>query len=272
YSTFDDRPGKLFDGLEHIRATILINNNQQNINSILSTSYTRWNTEFRPFLFDSISYLPNHSLVFKGTIPKANNTLHHSIINRLQKFKPLALYLCGQMPVYFHNAPQYWIRATKKIPYFWNETDGEKVSVQIKKLLLPDTIQQSITCCILNSTLFYLWFISLSDCRHLNMREIEWMPVALDFITPKIGIQLNELSKLLIDNYEATKNRKETFYKTTGKVVYDEYFPRLSKNIIDKIDSLLSVHYGFTHAELDFIINYDIKYRMGKELNEGDEE
>ena len=26
-------------------------------------------------------------------------------------------------------------------------------------------------------------------------------------------------------------------------------------------------HYGFTEEELDFIINYDIKYRMGDELN-----
>jgi hypothetical protein len=26
-------------------------------------------------------------------------------------------------------------------------------------------------------------------------------------------------------------------------------------------------HYGFTEEELDFIINYDIKYRMGKELD-----
>jgi len=24
-------------------------------------------------------------------------------------------------------------------------------------------------------------------------------------------------------------------------------------------------HYGFTDEELDFIINYDIKYRMGRE-------
>lgn len=31
-------------------------------------------------------------------------------------------------------------------------------------------------------------------------------------------------------------------------------------------------HYGFTNEELDFIINYDIKYRMGKELEEEDEE
>jgi len=44
------------------------------------------------------------------------------------------------------------------------------------------------------------------------------------------------------------------------------------KPIIDQIDSLLAQHYGFTHSELDFIINYDIKYRMGKELEGGDAE
>ena len=29
-------------------------------------------------------------------------------------------------------------------------------------------------------------------------------------------------------------------------------------------------HYRFTEEELDFIINYDIKYRMGDELNAGE--
>ena len=32
--------------------------------------------------------------------------------------------------------------------------------------------------------------------------------------------------------------------------------------------TLLAKHYGFTDEELDFIINYDIKYRMGKEGEE----
>ena len=36
-----------------------------------------------------------------------------------------------------------------------------------------------------------------------------------------------------------------------------------SKPIIDKIDRVLAQHYGFTDEELDFIINYDIKYRLG---------
>ncbi|MDI6686711.1 MAG: hypothetical protein QME06_00655 [Desulfobacterales bacterium] len=36
----------------------------------------------------------------------------------------------------------------------------------------------------------------------------------------------------------------------------------------NKIDCLLAQH----HEKLDFIINYDIKYRMGKELDSGEEE
>jgi hypothetical protein len=34
----------------------------------------------------------------------------------------------------------------------------------------------------------------------------------------------------------------------------------------------LAQHYGFTDEELDFIINYDIKYGMGSELSENDNE
>jgi hypothetical protein len=39
---------------------------------------------------------------------------------------------------------------------------------------------------------------------------------------------------------------------------------------INQINRVFAKHYGFTEEELDFIINYDIKYRMGGEL-EGEE-
>jgi hypothetical protein len=39
-----------------------------------------------------------------------------------------------------------------------------------------------------------------------------------------------------------------------------------SKPIIDEIDRALARHYGLSDDELDFIINYDVKYRMGAEL------
>ena len=55
---------------------------------------------------------------------------------------------------------------------------------------------------------------------------------------------------------------------TSDRVEYDEFYMKESKAIIDKIDSVLAKHYGFTKEELDFIINYDIEYRMRSELNE----
>ena len=52
--------------------------------------------------------------------------------------------------------------------------------------------------------------------------------------------------------------------------IQKEYSDEKSKPIIDEIDKVLAKHYGFTEEELDFIINYDIKYRMGDELNENE--
>lgn len=39
-------------------------------------------------------------------------------------------------------------------------------------------------------------------------------------------------------------------------------------NIVAEIDTILAQHYGFTELELDFIINYDIKYRMGSSMED----
>lgn len=81
----------------------------------------------------------------------------------------------------------------------------------------------------------------------------------------------------MVENEKLTKNvlanskRRVYVYKTTGRVEYDEFYMKLSKPIIDEIDKVLAKHYGFTDEELDFIINYDIKYRMGEELNDNEE-
>ncbi len=61
-------------------------------------------------------------------------------------------------------------------------------------------------------------------------------------------------------------------YKGSGIVEYDEFNVKYSKPIIDEIDYMLARHYGFTEEELDFILNYDIKYRMGQGSADGEEE
>ena len=53
--------------------------------------------------------------------------------------------------------------------------------------------------------------------------------------------------------------------KRTGKTETQSFKVSKSKPIIDQIDTILACHYDFTEDELDFIINYDIKYRMSGE-------
>ena len=117
---------------------------------------------------------------------------------------------------------------------------------------------------ILNSNIFSWFYFCFSDCYHLTQT---------DFTRFKIDLNqnlINAVSKTtdsLMKSINDTSIYKLTNYKTKGMVEYQEFYPRYSKQIIDQIDCLLAQNYGFTHEELDFIINYDIKYRMGKELN-----
>lgn len=266
--TFDDRPGKLFDDLQHIRATIFLSTGKEA--NVFTTKYIRWYTESRSNVFNTLVMTPLNVVNNINSIPKIGNEYIRNILDKMLVFKMLSMGygMSYENQVYVHNAPQYFTRATNFIPYFWNEVDGEKLSVSLKSYRFCSAKISEIGCCVLNSSIFYLWFIVLSDCRHLNVREIDNFPIGFEQISEQISAELCRLDKQLMIDYEKYKNRKESSYKSTGKVVYDEYFPKKSKPIIDEIDKILAVHYGFTEEELDFIINYDIKYRMGDELNE----
>jgi hypothetical protein len=53
FSNFDDRPARLFDGLEHIRTSIVISLKGKTSSGIFSTNYNRWYSESRAVLFES---------------------------------------------------------------------------------------------------------------------------------------------------------------------------------------------------------------------------
>ena len=69
----------------------------------------------------------------------------------------------------------------------------------------------------------------------------------------------------LIRNLESTATRKLITTSQGHAIEFDELNAARSKLKIDQIDCILAKHYGFTDEELDYIINYDIKYRMGAE-------
>ncbi len=63
-----------------------------------------------------------------------------------------------------------------------------------------------------------------------------------------------------------------TSTKKEGHVIeYDEINAAKERNRIEKIDRFLADGYGLSADEIDFIINYDIKYRLGADSDDDGE-
>ena len=271
FANFDDRPGKLFEMIQHLRATIFIAHKSDSKQSatIFATKYNRWYTECRSLLFDSLCYTDVTKFSTSFIIPKISYPIECQINDKLHRIKYVtANYYGGRSSnesVYFRAAGGGYfllIKNQKSITFINGVLEDVKAEKEIK---IDDAYNNTSIGAILSSTLFYWNYIAYTDCRNLTKGFIDNFPIPLSAVEDKIIV--NDGNALFAD-YEANKRTKDTYYQSTGRnVVYDEYYPKLSKQYIDSIDITLAKHYCFTDEELDFIINYDIKYRMGDELN-----
>ncbi|GCF06471.1 Eco57I restriction-modification methylase domain-containing protein [Dictyobacter arantiisoli] len=269
-SSFDVYPSKLFEGAKQ-RLTILLTSPSGNEHTLLSSKYHRWKNAERDNLFKYLSYSStfyDHKLY---TIPKLGKKLDETILNKINKLKPAYFKKNFGAPFYVHRIPYNYVKAVNFVPYFWNEIDGEKKSEDYKPYYLFEQGDALIIVAILNSNLFFWWWYTLFEGYHCGKHEIESFPVSINKMAEDVRERLVSLSYELMDDLQRNAISKECYYKTTGKVIYEELSPRKSKHIIDKIDRILAVHYDFTDEEIDFIINYDIKYRMSVEdINDED--
>lgn len=117
--------------------------------------------------------------------------------------------------------------------------------------------------CILNSSLYYWYYVMHSDARTNNPSDLKDFPVDFVTMSSQIKKSLTNICYRLMADIDANSIMQHATYRTEN-VEFQQFFPQKSKPIIDKIDRVLAKHYGFTDEELDFIINYDIKYRMGR--------
>ena len=72
-------------------------------------------------------------------------------------------------------------------------------------------------------------------------------------------------------HYRNTAVRRAVPYKQTGLVEYDEFYPRLVKDSIDDIDQILQGEFLLSEEQIDYLLSFDIKYRMGQIDDDGDD-
>jgi len=270
-SNYAERPSKLFTGAErNLTIAILDIGVPKYKQQLFTTYYYKWNAEFRDNLFQNISYCNANGTETYGIIPKVSGLKEVNILKNFREIKKtvnsfLSPRKSENILYYRNSGGRYWKIITDFQPKFF--LDGIRgVSSRESYLYFSTVSEKNIVVAILNSSLFYWYYVMHSDARTNNPSDLKDFPIDITSLNSNIRNSFNNLSKSLMDDL---KENSELIFANlrTGEAKFQQFYPVKSKPIIDEIDKVLAQHYGFTEEELDFIINYDIKYRMGKELN-----
>lgn len=246
---FADRPDCLFDGV-HQKLNILISQKGNTKNRIYTSNYKHWYNEERKQLLNGREVrLSKYS--FEQFIPKIGNDIEESIFDKIytkNKNNIFEIQKISGKELYLNMRACFWIKAFTFNPGS-NEYKSFKYSNDIYNFIL----------CLLNSSLFWLYWTIISDCWHITTKELKSFKIPVKNIDI---VKFDKLSKKLETKLENTKK-----YVGTKQVDY-EYKHKLCKDVIDEIDDELAEIYDLTQIELDYIKSFAIKYRSGGEIDD----
>jgi len=283
YYNFDDRPGKIFSGIEDCRETIVVTEKGAGLKSITTSKYHRWSSEDRSELLKNLKTHKWKILDPRQSVPKIGTKTEVNILEKLKHKsdgKNIQDFLrVSGATIWYHNAPRYSIHShtenyLPKVEYYSkckvNVKTGEKVPYDLKetkisshyKPLTLDAKDSFTANALLNSSLFYWWFVVWSDGRDLLAQHVKTFPINLETIAENLKDQLRRLVDELMKRYDQNSNVKINERAGGYTIKIKEIIPSRSKDIVDQIDDVFAEYFDFTEEERDFIGKFDIGFRM----------
>jgi hypothetical protein len=283
YYNFDDRPGKIFSGLEHCRATIVVTHKGEGTNRVNTSKYHRWHTKDRARLLKSLKTTSWTLTDRSGIVPKIGTQIEHQIIEALKRKSGDKIVEAFLKPegtkIWYHNAPQYWIHAhaeeyLPKVEYYTkyrkDSSTGNIIPECLKDVRASDQYKSisvraehsAIINGLLNSSLFYWWFVIWSDGRHLLAHQINSFPMDPRAFSKNQSNKLKLLVNELMTSYDENSNTKINLRSGGYVIKIKEIIPKKSRNVIDQIDDVFADHFEFSRKEKEFVKTFDIEFRI----------
>lgn len=272
FSNYGERPAKLFSGAE-VLLTIVIALKGTQKNTCHVTGLRKWAAEQRDQLFPTTSYVADAHSVRNFVIPKFSGPIELAAFSKIWSESMrlgAAMRRNGSSDLFYRiGGGRYWKIFTTVAPKFvLNGISGR--SSRESSLLFSTDHERDLACALLSSSIFFWLFSITTNGRDLNPIDLQDFPVdliRLGAVCPSIPALANQL----MTDYQLHSQIKVKQSAQTGQVEYQEFYPRLSKSVIDKIDMELGRFYGLSSEQMDYIINYDIKYRMGQGIEDNDD-
>lgn len=271
-SHFANRPGQLFTGAQN-RLTILLASGRVTSPQQFSSKYHRWDAKNgeRENLFPLIQYqeLADNSSIFHGLLPKMGCRVAATALEKIRADKTMAFFKSrtGKHKVYWVRVPGYFCQFLLDPPMARPEAGGPtRVRGEVNDIGFDQKSACHVVHAVLNSSTYYQFFCTYTDTRHINPSDVSEFPLDLTTFSSETTARLMDLSLKLSKSCSANTSQ----WRKSGLLI-DSIDSKPSKPILDEIDTVLASHFRFTLEELDFIINYDIKYRLGRGAGEEEE-
>lgn len=243
--SYSDRPDCLFTSV-HQKLGLLIGKKASK-KGIYTGNYRYWYKDEREKLFENETAIKNE-FATEDFIPKLGKKEDISIYKKVTRNlnSLYSLLNNGNEKLYLNMRAAFWIKVFK----------SRHCGKEYKEFNCSNKNILNLCLCLLNSSIFWWYWICTSDCWHITSKELK------SFTVPDVEKniefdKIEELAKRIEYKLEKTKEyvgSVQTEYEYKHKYCIDE---------IHKIDNYLSKVFNLTEEENIYIKNFAFKYRMG---------
>lgn len=240
--SYADRPDCLFDSV-HQKLCVLIGKNRKSERRVYTSNYHYWYKDERENLFLDTQVIKNNFWM-DDYIPKLGNDYDKVIFKKVIMSKQnISVYETsrnGEESVFLNRREAFWMKAYRTF------VDNPEY-----KVFSYNTAGEADYCyCLINSSLFWWYWICVSDCWHVS-KELN------GFRAPQIKDyeMATRMANSLRDKLEATK-----VYVGTRQTEY-EYKHKLCLHEIHAIDDFINAAFGLSEDESSYIKEFALRYR-----------
>jgi hypothetical protein len=263
YANYAWRPAKLFDTVNRALTVFVVTPTAAG--HTFSTNYQKWTSDDRDGLFERLNYVEVLRKRPACWIPKIGDSVESQILKKCLAVKTAVKNFTSKSEhrIYYRSTGGlYWKVFTDFAPAFnLNGKEGHSSRETWFTLSKKEYVKPVIAA--LSSDVFWWWYTVTSNVRDLNPFDVQNFPLPESALA---DVELRELGQRYLKDLDKNSSMLVREQKQTGTTETQSFKIQKSKPILDEIDRVLARHYGFTAEELDFILNYDIKYRLGRDI------
>ncbi len=254
------RPSKIFTDVE--KRVCIINGikNTSKISSIRTTRNIRFNASERATVLHNLEFESTQGLLLgskigmrndmeKTRLPKVGNKKIYNILLKLKNVSNEENIIQDIIAkngefLEWRASGGYWLHSLYKFPYS---------SSKIRKLFFKEKTHRDFVILIINSSLFYLFWVVYGNNRDLQIDMINKFPI------PKIERLRKVHNETAIITEKVVNRLLSSFNPEAGRM--GQFATSYCKGTINEIDEHIGKLYGLSQSQIEYIKNYDSHIR-----------